>query len=418
MATLQLQGELATAFHDSQGQPLGDLGLHKVSRDDAGGFIGQITMARGAALQVPLPPRYSALSSEEIALEIAQKRALLGERLVILGHHYQREEVIRWADFRGDSYKLCKDAAARPEAEFLIFCGVHFMAESADILSAPHQKVILPDLHAGCSMADMADIDQVEEAWEALTEICAGQKIIPITYMNSAANLKAFVGRNGGAVCTSSNARKIMDWALRSEEQGGAGGEKLLFFPDQHLGRNTAVLEMGFSLEQCAVWDPNEDLGGQDEKTLRESPILLWKGHCSVHGTFLPIHIQNFRKQHPGGHVVVHPECVHDVVVLADSYGSTEKIRQIIAAGEPGDVFAVGTEINLVSRLAQEYPDRTVLSLNPNVCVCSTMYRVDGPHLLWVMDNLLEGKVVNQIVVPEPIASQAKLALDRMMQHA
>jgi quinolinate synthase len=261
----------------------------------------------------------------------------------------------------------------------------------------------------------MADIDQVEEAWDSLLEACAGQKIIPITYMNSAANLKAFVGRNGGAVCTSSNAKRIMDWALTPVEQGGAGGEKLLFFPDQHLGRNTAVLEMGYSLDDCAVWDPHEDFGGQTSETLRSATILLWKGHCSVHGTFMPIHIDNIRKKYPGIHVVVHPECTYDVVVKSDSYGSTEKIRQIIAAGKPGDVFAVGTEINLVSRLAQEYPDRTVLSLNPNVCVCSTMYRVDGPHLLWVMENLIAGRVVNQIIVPEPIASEAKMALDRML---
>jgi len=338
--------------------------------------------------------------------------------LVILGHHYQREEVIRWADFRGDSFKLCKDAAACPDAEYIIFCGVHFMAESADILSAPHQKVILPDLHAGCSMADMADIDQVEEAWDALTEICGDQKIIPITYMNSAANLKAFVGRNGGAVCTSSNAKKIMDWALRPVAEGGAGGEKLLFFPDQHLGRNTAILEMGFTAEQCVVWDPFQDLGGQTESTLKAAPILLWKGHCSVHGTFLPIHVDNVRARYPGIHVVVHPECTHEVVVKADSYGSTEKIRNIIEAGKPGDAFAIGTEINLVSRLAQEHPDKTIVCVNPNVCVCSTMYRVDGPHLLWVMENLLEGRVVNQIIVPEPIATQAKLALQRMLDIA
>ena len=390
----------------------------KVFGAPGGGWIGHITMSGGAQLQVPLPPKYTQMSPEAIVEQIAVAREKLGDRLVILGHHYQREEVIRWADLRGDSFKLCVDAAARPDAEFLIFCGVHFMAESADILSGPHQKVILPDLHAGCSMADMADIDQVEEAWESLMETCEGQKIIPITYMNSAANLKAFVGRNGGAVCTSSNAQKIMDWALTPEKDGGAGGTKLLFFPDQHLGRNTAVLEMGFDLDDCLVWDPHQDLGGQSADAIRHAPILLWKGHCSVHGTFLPIHVDNIRQQHPGVHVVVHPECTHEVVVKADSYGSTEKIRQIIAAGKPGDVFAVGTEINLVSRLAEEYPDRTVLSLNPNVCVCSTMYRIDGPHLLWVMDNLLEGQVVNQIVVPEPTASEAKLALQRMLDIA
>ncbi|MDQ3815198.1 MAG: quinolinate synthase NadA [Armatimonadota bacterium] len=375
-------------------------------------------MARGAQLQASLPPRYTELSPEEIAIAIARAKERLGSKLVILGHHYQREEVIRWADFRGDSFKLCKDAAARPDAEYIVFCGVHFMAESADILSAPHQKVILPDLHAGCSMADMADIDQVEEAWDVLQEACAGQRIIPITYMNSAANLKAFVGRNGGAVCTSSNARKIMEWALKPVAEGGAGGEKLLFFPDQHLGRNTAVLEMGFSLDDCVVWDPYQDSGGQDDATLRRAPILLWKGHCSVHGTFMPIHVDNVRKRYPGIKVVVHPECVHEVVVKADAYGSTEKIKKIVEEGQPGEAFAIGTEINLVSRLAQENPDKLVVCVNPNVCVCSTMYRVDGPHLLWVLENLLEGRVVNQIIVPESIASQAKLALQRMLDIA
>lgn len=405
MATLELQGPLKSVFNATH-------------QDQSGAWRGAITMESGAQLQVPLPPKYETMSEAEIVIEIAAAKAKLGDKLVILGHHYQREEVIRWADFRGDSFKLCKDAAACPNAEYIIFCGVHFMAESADILSAPHQKVILPDLHAGCSMADMADIDQVEEAWDSLLEACAGQKIIPITYMNSAANLKAFVGRNGGAVCTSSNAKKIMDWALRPVAEGGAGGEKLLFFPDQHLGRNTAILEMGYAPEDCIVWNPFEEMGGQSEAALRDAPILLWKGHCSVHGTFLPIHVDNIRKAHPGVHVVVHPECTNEVVVQADSYGSTEKIRNIIEAGKPGDIFAIGTEINLVSRLAAEHPDKTVLSLNPNVCVCSTMYRVDGPHLLWVLDNLLQGRVVNQILVPEPTASEAKLALQRMLDIA
>lgn len=402
MATLELQGALAQSF--TKAQQLRE-----------GAWTGHITMAGGAQLQVPLPPRYTELTPDEIAVASARAKECLGSRVVILGHHYQREEVIRWADFRGDSFKLCKDAAARPNADYIVFCGVHFMAESADILSAPHQKVILPDLHAGCSMADMADIDQVEEAWDALQAVCAGQRIIPITYMNSAADLKAFVGRHGGAVCTSSNARKIMQWALKPLDDGGAGGEKLLFFPDQHLGRNTALLEMGFKAEECVVWNPFEDLGGQDALTLRRAPILLWKGHCSVHGTFMPIHVDNIRQRYPGIKVIVHPECVHEVVLKADGYGSTEKIKQLIEAGQPGDTFAVGTEINLVSRLAQENPDKTVVCLNPNVCVCSTMYRVDGPHLLWVLENLVAGHVVNQIVVPEPIASQARLALQRML---
>lgn len=402
MATLQLQGALNDTFN-------------KIHQPQEGAWTGHITMESGAQLQVPLPPKYETMTQDELAFGIARAKEVLGSKVVILGHHYQREEVIRWADFRGDSFKLCKDAAARPEADYIIFCGVHFMAESADILSAPHQKVILPDLHAGCSMADMADIDQVEEAWDSLLEACPDQKIVPITYMNSAANLKAFVGRNGGSVCTSSNAKKIMEWALTPESEGGAGGEKLLFFPDQHLGRNTAVLEMGFSLDDCVVWNPFEEMGGQSEQALRDAKILLWKGHCSVHGTFMPIHIDNIRKRYPGIKVVVHPECTYEVMIKADAYGSTEKIKKIIEEAPAGSVFAVGTEINLVSRLALENPDKTVLCLNPNVCVCSTMYRVDAPHLLWVLDNLVEGKVVNQIMVPEPVASEAKLSLQRML---
>jgi quinolinate synthase len=405
MATLELQGNLAAAFD-------------KIQRVGEHGFAGPITMARGQQLQVPLPEKYTQMSAEEIAVGIARAKERLGSRLMVLGHHYQRAEVLRFADVIGDSFKLCKDAAARPEAEYIVFCGVHFMAESADILSAPHQKVMLPDLHAGCSMADMADVDQVEEAWETLQQICAGQKIVPITYMNSAANLKAFVGRNGGSVCTSSNANKIMAWALAPESEGGAGGDKLLFFPDQHLGRNTALLEMGFKPEECAVWDPFQDNGGQDDDTLRAAPILLWKGHCSVHGTFMPIHIDNIRKQNPQMRVVVHPECTYEVVSAADDYGSTEKIRKIIEAAPAGAQFAIGTEINMVSRLAAQHPDKKIVSLNPNVCVCSTMYRVDGPHVLWVLENLLEGRVVNQIVVPEPVASEAKLSLQRMLDLA
>jgi len=396
MSTITLQGDLATNF----------------------AYTGHITKAAGANLQVPIPPRYVEMTEEERDAAIRETREKLGSQLVILGHHYQRADVIRWADFRGDSFKLCKDASARPEAEYIIFCGVHFMAEAADILSAPHQKVILPDLHAGCSMADMADIDQVEEAWEALAECCEGQTIIPITYMNSSANLKAFVGRNGGSVCTSSNANQVMDWALRPKAEGGAGGHKLLFFPDQHLGRNTAVLEMGFSLDDCKVWDPALDMGGQTEETLRDAPILLWKGHCSVHGTFMPIHIENLRKQYPGIQIIVHPECTYEVVEMADEHGSTEKIRKYVDAAPAGSTIAIGTEINLVKRLEQEHPDKTILSVNPNVCVCSTMYRVDGPHLLWVMENLLQGKVVNQIVVPEQIAIEAKLSLQRMLDIA
>ncbi|MCS6858996.1 MAG: quinolinate synthase NadA [Abditibacteriales bacterium] len=359
-------------------------------------------------LQEPLPKIYNELSAEELDERIWYAKRVLGERLVILGHHYQRDEVIKFADFRGDSYKLSQLAASRTQAEYIVFCGVHFMAESADILSGPHQKVILPDLNAGCSMADMADIDQVEECWELLNE-ALDEPIVPITYMNSAANLKAFVGRNGGAVCTSSNAPAALRWALDR-------GSKVLFFPDQHLGRNTATLKLGYRLDDCIVWDPFKDWGGHDPEDYREKKFILWKGHCSVHGMFTVEMIHKWRREVPDINILVHPECRYELVSIADYDGSTEYIVKTVSAAPPGSKWAIGTEINLVHRLAKENPDKFVRCLNENVCVCATMYRIDQQHLCWALENLLEGNVVNQITVPEDIAHWARVALDRMLQ--
>jgi len=357
-------------------------------------------------VQQPLPEHYFSASPEETDARIAAARAALGSRLVVLGHHYQRDEIIRWADITGDSYKLSKLAAERKDAEYIVFCGVHFMAESADILSAPDQKVILPNMTAGCSMADMADIGQVEDCWEQLAAT-TDAKIIPITYMNSAANLKAFVGERDGAVCTSSNCRAVLEWAFRR-------GEKVLFFPDQHLGRNTGV-KMGLPLDEMTVWDPWQDLGGTTEAAIARSRMLLWKGHCSVHGRFRVEQITRAREMFPGLNVVVHPECTLDVVQAADCDGSTEYIIKVINESAPGAQWAVGTEINLVNRLAKQHPDKLVFCLDPVVCPCSTMYRIHPAYLRWVFDNLLDGKIVNQITVPERIAHWARVALDRML---
>jgi quinolinate synthase len=357
-------------------------------------------------VQQALPEFYFQATPEEVAAKIGAARALLGSRVVILGHHYQRDEIIRWADFTGDSYKLSQLAAGRKDAEYIVFCGVHFMAESADILSGPHQKVILPNMTAGCSMADMADIGQVEECWEQLEAVTDG-KIIPITYMNSAANLKAFVGERDGVVCTSSNAQGALHWAFER-------GDQVLFFPDQHLGRNTGV-KMGIPLEAMTLWDPWELMGGTTPEAIRRSKILLWKGHCSVHGRFTVEQIKKAREMFPNVNVVVHPECTLDVVQAADCDGSTEFIIKTISAAEPGSVWAVGTEINLVNRLAQQHPDKTIFCLDPIVCPCSTMYRIHPAYLWWVFDNLLDGKVVNQVTVPEETAHWARVALDRML---
>jgi quinolinate synthase len=358
--------------------------------------------------QIALPEPITAAPAQEVQERIAAARAALGERLVILGHHYQRDEVIRHADFTGDSFKLAQLANTRPQAELIVFCGVHFMAESADILSAPHQKVMLPDMNAGCTMADMAEIDQVEQCWEEITSVI-GDTILPVTYMNSTAALKAFVGRNGGAVCTSSNARAVIDWALRRKP-------RVLFFPDQHLGRNTGF-RMGIPLEKMLVWDPYEDRGGLTDDQVRVATMLLWKGHCSVHNRFTPEMVDRRRAQIPGVKVIVHPECRFEVAQKSDAIGSTEGIIKTIRESPEGTKWAVGTELNLVNRLAREMaPQREVVSLDDCFCVCSTMFRIDPPHVLWVLESLVDGHVVNQVKVPDAIASDARIALDRMLQ--
>ena len=365
-------------------------------------------------LQSALPETYTTASAEELAERIAAAKAALGDRVYVLGHHYQRDEVMRWADARGDSFRLSVLAKERPEADYIVFCGVHFMAESADVLTDDHQQVVLPDLNAGCSMADLADIDSVEEAWEVLEGTVDISTVVPITYMNSSAALKAFVGRHGGAVCTSTNARAVLEWAFRPRAEGGAGGEKVLFFPDQHLGRNTG-LAMGYSHDDMRVWNPRLDMGGLSEADLKTTTFLLWKGHCSVHQRFRPEHVAAFRAEHPEGIVVVHPECASDVCELADQVGSTDFIIRAVQQAPTGSIIGVGTEIHLVNRLDEETPDKTIVSLDPLICPCSTMFRIDAPHLCWVLENLVEDTVVNRIVVDEDTAEWARVALDRML---
>ena len=357
----------------------------------------------------PLPPAYLGLSDEEMDERIAAARAKLGSRVVILGHHYQRAEVIKFADYTGDSLKLAREAATRSEAEFIVFCGVHFMAESADIISAPEQRVILPDLAAGCSMADMAAPDQLDMCWRELEDMGLDpRQIVPVTYINSSAAIKAFCGVHGGVVCTSTNAAAVMKWAWER-------GEKVLMLPDQHLGRNTAW-KMGVPLEQMVVWDPNEIWGGLQPEDVARARLLLWKGHCSVHTRFTTRQIEAFRSRHPEGRVIVHPECTWDVVQAADDSGSTEYIIRTVKNSPEGSTWAVGTEIHLVSRLAKEVaPGTSVETLDPFGCLCSTMFRVSPNHLLWVLEGLVDGRVHNEIVVPEPTRSQAKRALDRML---
>jgi quinolinate synthase len=365
-------------------------------------------------LQKALPDRYTTAHPDELSEWIGRAKAELGSRVFILGHHYQRDEVMRWADARGDSFGLSRMAADQSEAEFVVFCGVHFMAESADILTGPHQQVILPDLNAGCSMADMADIDSVEEAWDSLAAVTDIDRVVPVTYMNSAASLKAFVGAHGGVVCTSSNARAVLTWALGADSSGNSRGDQVLFFPDQHLGRNTGF-ELGYTAEDMAVWNPRLDQGGLDDHTLKSSTLLLWKGHCSVHQRFSPAHVEAFRSEHPGGIVVAHPECSHEVVEVADLVGSTDFIIRAVAEAPPGSVIGVGTEIHLVKRLDDETPDKTVVSLDPLVCPCSTMFRVDAAHLAWVLEGLVAGEVHNRITVDEDTATWARVALERML---
>ncbi|MFN8558173.1 MAG: quinolinate synthase NadA [Dehalococcoidia bacterium] len=356
-----------------------------------------------------MPAAYRGLTASALTARIRAARAALGTRAVILGHHYQREDIIAFADFRGDSFKLSQWAASQREAEYIVFCGVHFMAEAADILRAPHQKVVLPNMAAGCSMADMAAPDDVYSAWEELHE--AGiDDIVPVTYMNSAASLKAFCGRNGGIVCTSTNARAVLEWAF-------ARGRRIFFFPDQHLGRNTGV-KMGIGLDEMTVWNyrrPYGDLGGNALEQLERARIILWQGHCSVHARFTVEQIRDARARYPDIRVVVHPECRMEVVQEADCDGSTEYIARVINESPAGSKWAVGTEINLVHRLAVENPDKLVFCLDPVVCPCSTMYRVHPAYLAWVLEELVAGRVVNQIVVDEETKRDAKVALDRML---
>ncbi|OGO52257.1 MAG: quinolinate synthetase [Chloroflexi bacterium RBG_16_68_14] len=361
--------------------------------------------------QQDIPLEYWDLETQDIIERIRVARQKLGERCIILGHHYQRADIIQFADFRGDSFKLAQWAAQHPEAEYIVFCGVHFMAEAADILSAPHQKVILPNMAAGCSMADMADPDDVYACWEELEEAGVAQATMPITYMNSAAALKAFVGEHGGAVCTSSNAPKVLEWAF-------ARKPRVLFFPDQHLGRNTGV-KMGIALDEMPLWNyhqPYGSLGGMTDEQLRRSRIILWQGHCSVHQRFTVDQIREARERFPEIKIIVHPECRMEVVQAADLNGSTEFIARTITEAPAGSVWGVGTEINLVSRLAKENPDKTVFCLDPVVCPCSTMYRVHPAYLCWAVESLAEGRVVNQVTVPDETKRWAKVALDRMLE--
>jgi quinolinate synthase len=363
----------------------------------------------------PLPDQYLGLPDGELDARIAAARHRLGRRLVILGHHYQRDEVIKFADYTGDSFRLARQIASRPEADYIVFCGVHFMAESADVLAAPHQKVILPDLAAGCSMADMVAPDQLEACWDELTQLgiigrpaSGSEGVVPVTYINSAAAIKAFVGERGGTVCTSSNAAAALEWAF-------ARGEKVLFLPDQHLGRNTAY-RMGIPLSEMVVWDPDEIFGGLDPDRVASARLLLWKGHCSVHTRFTVRQIEAVRRQHPGIRVIVHPEVPWEVAQAADDNGSTEYIIKTVTESPEGSVWAVGTEVHLVNRLATTLaPHRTVLSLDRFGCLCSTMFRISPNHLLWVLEELAEGRVRNQIVVPDEQKYWTRVALDRML---
>jgi quinolinate synthase len=373
-----------------------------------------------ATLQQPLPTRYTELTERELFDRIQKAKSKLGSRLVILGHHYQRDEIIVHADYRGDSYKLAKDAGAHPDADFIVFCGVHFMAESADILTPDHQTVILPNLAAGCSMADMANLFQVKSAWKQIGEVLGEEwiqgadaespevhRVVPVTYVNSAADLKAFVGKYGGTCCTSTNAPAAVSWALNR-------GQKVLFFPDQHLGRNTGV-KLGYEPAEMVVWNPFARLGGNSAEAIREAKFILWKGHCSVHQRFTVDQIAKARAEHPGVRIMVHPECTLDVVRASDENGSTEAIIRTVSESPSSSTWGIGTEINLVQRLAKELPDKTIFCLDPMICPCSTMYRIHPSFLCWVLEELVEGRVMNQVHVPENVAIPARLALQRML---
>ena len=363
---------------------------------------------------VECPGELPAPSEPGLAERARVARAALGDKVFVLGHHYQRDEVIQFADVTGDSFKLAKEAAARPGAAYIVFCGVHFMAEAADILTADHQQVVLPDLAAGCSMADMAAIGQVEDAWDDLAEMGVAVGLVPVTYMNSAAAIKAFTGRHGGTICTSSNAKTAMQWAF--DQHGGVGGDaKVLFLPDQHLGRNTAVSELGLSLQDCVVFDPHKPAGGLTREQVRAARVILWRGHCSVHGRFSLEAVAAARATIPDVKVIVHPECQYDVVQAADVVGSTERIIKTIAAAPDGSSWAVGTELNLVRRLAAMFPRQNIAFLEKHVCYCSTMNRIDLPHLVWALESLVAGRVINQITVDADVATWAKVALDQML---
>jgi quinolinate synthase len=366
---------------------------------------------------VECPGDLPAASDPDLVARARAAKEALGEKVFVLGHHYQRDEVIQFADVTGDSFKLARDAAARPEAEYIVFCGVHFMAESADILTGPQQQVILPDLAAGCSMADMARIAQVETAWEAMAAAGVQDQVVPVTYMNSTAAIKAFCGRNGGIVCTSSNAEVALDWAFEQKGAGnpGSSGTKVLFLPDQHLGRNTAVLKLGLTLDDCVVWNPHKPNGGLTVEQLRDAKMILWKGHCSVHGRFTADVIDDLRAKVDDLNVIVHPECQHEVVLKSDYVGSTEYIIKTIEAAPAGSSWAIGTELNLVQRLANAHPDKNIMFLDRNVCYCSTMNRIDLPHFVWAMESLAQGVVVNRIEVDPQTEREALVALQRML---
>lgn len=366
-----------------------------------------LTSERGVSCTGDLPPA----SDPDLISRAVFARNQLGSRALVLGHHYQRDEVIAFADITGDSFKLAQSAAAQSSAEFIFFCGVHFMAESADILTGPDQKVILPDLAAGCSMADMATQSQVDDCWKALTEIGVASTTIPVTYMNSSAAIKSFTGAHGGLICTSSNAKKAMEWAFEQ-------GEKILFLPDQHLGRNTAVLSLGLTLADCVLWNPWKPMGGLTEKEIKDAKVILWRGHCSVHGRFSVESVNEIRRQIPDVKILVHPECQNEVVSIADVVGSTESIIRTIEAAPAGSAWAIGTELNLVSRLSKNHPDKRIVFLDKTLCYCSTMNRIDLPHLVWAMESVLSGHVVNQIRVPEQVATYSRLALERMLSLA
>ena len=372
--------------------------LHLLGRES------DLSSERGVSCTGDLPEP----SDPKLVERAIAAKAKLGDRALVLGHHYQRDEVIEFADITGDSFKLARAAADRGDSEYIVFCGVHFMAESADILTSPKQQVILPDLAAGCSMADMAAANQVKDAWKIFEKLGIAQRTIPITYMNSSAAIKAFTGENGGSVCTSSNAERAMRWALEK-------GEKVFFLPDQHLGRNTAVLRLGFSLTDCVVWNPWKANGGLTDDEIRSAKIILWRGHCSVHGRFTIENVNEMRSRVPGVQILVHPECQYDVVSAADVVGSTESIIKTIENAPQGSSWAIGTELNLVKRLAQDNPEKQITFLDKTVCYCSTMNRIDLPHLVWAMESLVRGKVINQIQVPEKIAKAARVALERML---